>query len=165
MELTAKRKCLGEVKKKTEKDLRVKFAITISICYCDDATKPHTREMHCRIQTYQIVEKINHLMYMDNIKRFAKKESELETPIQIVRIIPQDMEYGKKRAMLIMKNWKRRMTEGMDLPNLEKIRTLEEKKMCKYLVILVVDTIKQVEMKEQIIKSISEEKATQNQTI
>ena len=31
-------------------------------------------------------EKINHLMYMDDIKLFAKKEKELETLIQTVKI-------------------------------------------------------------------------------
>ena len=35
----------------------------------------------------------------------------------------------------------------MELPNQEKIRTLEEKEIYKYLGILEADTIKQVEMK------------------
>ena len=41
-------------------------------------------------------EKINHLMYMDSIKLFAKNEKELETLIQTVRIYKQDigMEFG-----------------------------------------------------------------------
>ena len=43
-------------------------------------------------------EKINHLMYMDDIKLFAKDETELETMIQIIRIYSQDigMEFGIK---------------------------------------------------------------------
>ena len=41
-------------------------------------------------------EKINHLMYMDDIKLFAKNEKELETLIHAVRIYCQDrgMEFG-----------------------------------------------------------------------
>ena len=44
------------------------------------------------------------------------------------------------------------MTEGIELPNQEKIRTLGEKETNKYLGILEADTIKQAEMKEKIKK-------------
>ena len=45
-------------------------------------------------------EKINHLMYMDNIKLFAKNKNELETLIQTVKIYSQDlgMEFGIKNT-------------------------------------------------------------------
>ena len=54
-------------------------------------------------------EKINHLMYMDNIKLFAKNEKELETLIKTIRIHRQDrgMNFGlEKCAMLIMRSGK-----------------------------------------------------------
>ena len=54
-------------------------------------------------------EKINHLMYMDDIKLFAKNEKELKTLIHTVRIYSQDigMEFGiEKCAMLLMKSEK-----------------------------------------------------------
>ena len=57
-------------------------------------------------------EKINHLMYMDDIKLFAKNEKELETLIQIIRICSQDIkiEFGiEKCAMLIMRGGKRQI--------------------------------------------------------
>ena len=76
-------------------------------------------------------EKINHLMYLDDIKLFAKNEKELETLIHAVRIYSQDikMEFGiEKCAMLVMKTGKRHMTDGMELPNDEK-----SKKKDKYL--------------------------------
>ena len=43
---------------------------------------------------------INHLMYMDIIKRFDKNEKELENLIQIVRIYCQDigMKFGMRHA-------------------------------------------------------------------
>ena len=74
-------------------------------------------------------EKINHLMYMDDIKLFAKNEKELETLILDIRISSQDlgMEFGiEKCSMLIMKSGKQHMTDGIELPNHDKIRTLEE---------------------------------------
>ncbi len=51
-----------------------------------------------------------------------------------------------------MKSGKRHMTDGMDLPNHDRIRTLEEKEPYKYLGILEADTIKQVQMKDMIRK-------------
>ena len=44
------------------------------------------------------------------------------------------------------------MTDGMELPNHDKIRTLEENETYKYLGILEAETIKQVEMKDKIRK-------------
>ena len=93
------------------------------------------------------LEKINHLMYMDDIKLFAENKKELETLIQTVRINSQDvgMEFGiEKCAMLIMKSGKRLMTEGILLPNQVVIRTLREKETNKYLGILEADIIKHV---------------------
>ena len=55
-------------------------------------------------------EKINHLMYMDDITLFAKNEKELETLIHAVRIYNQDigMQFGiEKCTMLVMKSCKR----------------------------------------------------------
>ena len=49
------------------------------------------------------------------------------------------------------------MMEGIDLPNQEKIITIAEKEMYKYLWILEADTIKQVEIKEEIKKRVSQE--------
>ena len=81
-------------------------------------------------------EKINHLMYIDDIKLFTKKsEKEVETLIHAIRANSQKIE---KCAMLIMRSRKRQMTEGIELPNQERIRTLEEKETYKYLDILEV---------------------------
>ena len=100
-------------------------------------------------------EMINHLMYMDDIKLFVKNEKEQETHIHAVRIYSQDigLEFGiEKCAMLVMKSGKRHMTDGMELPNQDKIRMLGENKTDKYLGILETDTIKQVKMKDKIQK-------------
>ena len=60
------------------------------------------------------------------------------------------MEFGiEKRAMLVMKSGKRHMTDGMKLPNQDKIRMHGENETYKYLGIMKADTIKHVEMKEK----------------
>ena len=109
-------------------------------------------------------EKIYHLMYMDDIKLFAKNEKELETLTQLEYTVrTQGMEFGiEKCAMLVMKSGKRHLTTGMKLLNQDKIKTLGEKETYKYLGILEANTIKQVEMKEKIKEN---QKATQDKTI
>ena len=58
------------------------------------------------------------------------------------------MEFGiEKCTLLIMKSGKRHLTDGIELPNQEKIRTLAENETYKYLGISEADTIKQLEMK------------------
>ena len=56
------------------------------------------------------------------------KKKELENVIEAVRVYSDNigMEYGIGNV-LIMESGKRQMTEGIELPNLEKISTLEEK--------------------------------------
>ena len=56
---------------------------------------------------------INHQMYMDDIKLFAKKKKEPETLIREVIIYSQNirMEFGiEKSAILVMKSSKRNRT-------------------------------------------------------
>ena len=63
------------------------------------------------------------------------------------------MEFGiEKCVMLVMKSGKRQLTDGMELPNQDKIKTFTENENYKYLGILEADTIKQVEMKDKIQK-------------
>ena len=60
------------------------------------------------------------------------------------------MEFGiEKCAMPVMKSGKRQITEGIELPNQEKIRTFGEKENYKYLGILEADTIKQAEIEKR----------------
>ena len=72
-------------------------------------------------------------------------KKELETLIYAVRIYSLDigMEFGiEEYAMLVMKSGKRHLTDGMELPNQDKIKTLAENKTYKYLGILKADIIK-----------------------
>ena len=64
-------------------------------------------------------EKINHLMYMDDIKTFARNKKGQATSIRTIRTYSQDIEieFGiEKFAMLKMKSRKRENTEGIELP-------------------------------------------------
>ena len=108
-------------------------------------------------------------MYMGDIKFFDKNEKELETLIQIVRIYSQDigMDFGiEKYAMLVMKSGERHLTERMEQPNQDKIRTLGKKETYEYLEILEADTIKQVKMKKKKSKRVSQknQKITRDKT-
>ena len=116
--------------------------------------------MHSKYTLNKSQEKINHLLYMHDNKLFSKNEKELETLIQIMRIYIQDigMEFDiEKCAKQIMKSRKRHITEGIELPNQEKIRTFRSKESNKYLGIFEADTIKQVEWKKKSKNSISGE--------
>ena len=63
------------------------------------------------------------------------------------------MELGiEKCALLVMKSGKRHLTDGIELPNQDKIRTQAENETYKYLGILEAVTIKQDEMKNKIQK-------------
>ena len=75
----------------------------------------------------KLQEKINLPMYMDDFKMFAKNGKELNTLIQTIRTYSQDieMEFGKEKcATLIMKSGKRGITEGIELPKEERIKSL-----------------------------------------
>ena len=63
------------------------------------------------------------------------------------------MEFGiEKCALLVIKSGKRHLTDGIELPNQDKIRMLAENETYRYLGILEAYTIKQVEMKNKIQK-------------
>ena len=82
---------------------------------------------------------------MDDIKVFSKNGKEKETLTHVVRIYSQDIGMGfgvENWAIQVMKSDKVHMTDGMELPSHEKIRTLWENETYKYLGILEADTIK-----------------------
>ena len=75
-----------------------------------------------------------------------------------VRIYSQDIGMAfsiEKCVMLVMKSGKRHLTDGMELPNQDKIRTLADNEIYKYLGIFEDDSIKQVEMKNKNSQRIS----------
>ena len=83
-----------------ERYLPGRCAITITICNIDEATQSHTYGCTGGSKLTKSPEKINHRIYMDDIKVFVKNEKDLETFIQAVRIYIQDkgMEFSTKNA-------------------------------------------------------------------
>ena len=75
-------------------------------------------------------------MYTNDIKLFAKNEKRTGTLIHAVRIYSPDigMEFGiEKCATLGMKSGKRHLSDGMELPNQDKITTLAQKENVQIL--------------------------------
>ena len=87
-------------------------------------------------------EKIDNLMYMDDIYQFTKNDKDLETLIQLIRIYSQDigMEFGIEKCA--RKIGKRQKTE--EIKDQEIIQTLGKKETYKYLRVLEADTIKKL---------------------
>ena len=155
VELTAGGRCLTEVK--VQRVIFQGAALSLMLFIIAMMTLNHIlRKFTAEYKLIKSKEKMSHLMYMDDIKLFAKNEKELETLIYAVRIYSQVIAIEcdiEKCAILVMKsNKKKQLTDGMELPNPDKIRTLGEKETYKYVGILEADIIKQVEMMENIKK-------------
>ena len=97
---------------------------------------------------------INHLMFMDDIKIYAKNTKSLDSLVQTIRIITEDMrmEFGiDKCAVVNIVRGKTIQTEGIKLPDNKTIQDIGMTPY-KYLGILESDTIKSQEMKIAIRK-------------
>ena len=74
-------------------------------------------------------EKINHLLFMDNLKLYGKSESKIKGLVSTVEVFSQDigMEFGiKKCGVIIMNRGKVKSTDSTELPSGEAIREIEE---------------------------------------
>ena len=92
--------------------------------------------------------KLNHLLFMDDLKMFAKNE--IGSLVSTVQVISQDigMQFGiKKCGVTIMKRGTLVKSEDVRLTNGESIKEVGDEGY-KYLGILELDKIKEKEMKE-----------------
>ena len=74
-------------------------------------------------------EKINHLLFMDDLKLYSRSEKGLGSLLQTVRVFSKDvgMELGiEKCAMLVMEKGKIVKSVGIELPNGKIIKSLQE---------------------------------------
>ena len=96
-------------------------------------------------------QRINHLLYMDDLKWYSSTEKELNSLVETVRVFSKDMnmEFGiQKCAMLILKRGKSVKTEGIQLQNNKYIRSLEYAENYTYLGVLQTNDIKCSEMRK-----------------
>ena len=129
--------------------------ITLTIHNSHDATEPHSQKRRSRIHTQQIRREDQPPDVHGWHKIICKKSKRIGNSYTHRHNIQPGHRNGiwhRKMCMLVMKSGKRHMTDGIELPNQDRIRTLEEKESYKYLGILEADTIKQVQMKDMIRK-------------
>ena len=107
--------------------------------------------------TYEWVKKeykLNHLLFMDDLKLFSKSEEQMDTLVKSVHVFSTDigMEFGtKKWGVLTMKRGEVVRCKGIKLPNSEVMKEVE-KEGYTYLSIVELDKIKENEMKEKTIE-------------
>ena len=98
--------------------------------------------------------KINHLLFMDDLKLFAKDENEIDSLVRTVNVFSEDigMMFGvQKCGVVVMKRGKVVNSDGIQLPNGESIKSVDEEGY-KYLGILEIDEIMNQTMKELVQK-------------
>ena len=96
--------------------------------------------------------KLNHLLFMDDLQLFGKRDDQIDSLVQTVFIFSEDigMEFGlKKCGVVILKKGKFVKLDGIHLPNQEIIKEVNEIGYT-YLGILELDEIKEHEMKNII---------------
>ena len=74
-------------------------------------------------------EKSNHLLFMDDLKLYRKRENEIKGLASAVEIFSQDisMEFCiEKYSVIIMNRGRIESTDGIEVPSSEKIREIEE---------------------------------------
>ena len=102
-------------------------------------------------------EKINHLLFMDDLKLYSRSEKELGSLVQTVCVFSKDigMEFGiEKCAMLVGEKGKIVRSVGIELPDGKVIKSLQEGENYKYLGILEADQFLEEKMKLNVSKNI-----------
>ena len=96
-------------------------------------------------------EKINHLLFMDDLKLYSRNEKGLDSLLQTVRVFSEDigMEFGIEKCAMLEKIVK---SVGIELPGGKVIKSLQEGESYKYLGILEADIFLEVEMKLIVLK-------------
>ena len=100
-------------------------------------------------------EKINHPLFMDDLKLYSQSEKGLDSLVQTVRAFSEDigMEFGtEKCAMLVMEKGKIAKSVGKELPDGKLIKSLQEGESCRYLGILQPDKFLEEKMKLYVSK-------------
>ena len=96
--------------------------------------------------------KVNHLLFMDDLKLFGKDEAQIESLVDTVQVVSSDigMEFGiKKCGVLFLRRGVVAKSEGIGLPNGEIMKSAGVDSY-KYLGILEMNDIMSKQMKEKV---------------
>ena len=99
--------------------------------------------------------KINHLLFMDDLKLYGCNEKELDSLVQTICIFAKDIgiEFNiKKCAMLVLDKGKIVKSVGLELPDGKVIKLLQEGESYKYLGILEAEKFLGEEIKLKVSK-------------
>ena len=100
-------------------------------------------------------ERINHLLFIDDLKLHSRREKGLDSLVQTVRVFSEDteMEFGiEKCAILLMEQGKIVKSLGIEFPDRKVIKSLQEGENYKYLGILEADKFSEEKMKLNVSK-------------
>ena len=100
-------------------------------------------------------EKINDLLFMDDLKLYSRTEKGLDSLVQTVCVFSEDagMEFGlEKCAMLVMDKGKFVKSVGIEVPDGKVIKLLQEGESYKYLGILEAEKSLEENMKLNVLK-------------
>ena len=100
-------------------------------------------------------EKINHPLFMDDLKLYSHNEKELASLVQAIRIFSKDigMKFGKEKcAILVIEKGKTVKSVGVELPDGKIIKSLQEGESYKYPGILKAERFLGEEMKLKVSK-------------
>ena len=81
-------------------------------------------------------EKVNHLLFMDDLKLYSRNEKGLDSLVQTIHVFNEDtgMEVGtEKCAMLVTEKGKIVKSVGIELPDGKVIKSLQEVKVTSIL--------------------------------
>ena len=152
VELTCKNENLGEVEIKRgifQEDSLSSLMFVIALIPLTQILKA---TKHC--YSFANKEKINHLLYMNDFKLYAKTEKKLDSLVQTVRVFSEDIGIKfsiKKCSMLVMKRGKKVKSDGIKLPEDTVIKALRDGEGYKYLGILKADDLQKKEMKIKVL--------------
>ena len=130
---------LGEVDIK-QGILSRRFFISFSVCFI--VLTPLSLILKKAKSTYEFSgrkEKINHLLFMNDLKFYSRNKKELDSLVRTIRIFSKDIEIEfaiEKCTMLVTEKEKIVKSFGTELPDGKIIKSLQEGESCKYLGIL-----------------------------
>ena len=137
-----------------KRDLPRRLTISTALHSSNDPSDKGLERMEVGYQLKKGGSRINHLMFMDDIKMFGRGTKGIDTLVQKVRIFSGDikMEFEiEKCALVNIQRGKVTSTVGIQLPDENNIKDIDETGY-KYLGIIEGEEIKHQEMKEEIKK-------------